>query len=244
MNQKSASVLLVHGAWHGSWCWERVVPLLRARGVAVATLDLPSVHADASARSTPERPLSDDAAAVRAAAASLGGPVVLCGHSYGGMVISLAAAGPAMLPGGGRFARLVYLCAFMPQAGESLLAIGGNRPAPWIQLREDGTALPDLTRAAEVFYGDCDEATQRWAVSQIRPQRAAAYAEVVPEPAWKQIPSTYVICSRDAAIPPPLQRDVFAPRASAVRELAASHSPFLSQPQALAELLAEAARTP
>jgi pimeloyl-ACP methyl ester carboxylesterase len=230
MPDQRPALILVHGAWHGSWCWERVTPLLAARGLAVHTVELPSVSAPESS-AVREAALSADASAVRAVMDAVAGPVVLCGHSYGGMVISLAASGRR------RASRLTYLCAFMPEAGQSLLACGEGIPTPWIRALDDGMTLPHLTRAADVFYADCDSATVRWAVSRLRPQPAAAYAEPVPDPAWREIPSTYIVCNEDRAIPAELQRSLFAPRAQQVLELAASHSPFLSQPAALAELL-------
>ena len=252
-------LVLVHGAWHGAWCWERVLEPLARRGIEVLTLDLPSVlhEADGSAaasvadarsraalmRRAPDGAaspapagLAADAAAVRALIEARDGEVVLCGHSYGGMVISLAASGSAPV------ARLVYLCAFVPQAGQSLVSLGGSEHAPWIEMRADGTTLPDLTRAAQVFYGDCDPATQSWAISRLRPQPATAFTEPVPAPAWEQCSSSYIVCARDQAMPAELQRTVFAPRTQDVHELDVSHSPFLSQPEALAELLARITR--
>ena len=83
-----ATIVLVHGAWHGSWCWQRVAPLLEKRGLAVRTVDLPSVGARPGAGTD----LSADAAALEAVIESVAGPVILCGHSYGGMVISRAHA--------------------------------------------------------------------------------------------------------------------------------------------------------
>ena len=226
------TIILVHGAWHGAWCWQRVIPLLTDRGLAVRTVDLPSVGAK------PGSPvgLASDAAAVRAVIDDVTGPVMLCGHSYGGMVISQAASRNP------RVTRLVYLCAFVPESGESLEGIGGGKPAPWIQMLDGGMTLPYPERTVELFYGDCDAATQSWAVHQVRPQAGAPFADPVPHPAWKDIPSTYIICANDGALPPEVQRNVFAPRTGQVLELAASHSPFLSQPSALAELLATQAR--
>jgi pimeloyl-ACP methyl ester carboxylesterase len=168
---------------------------------------------------------------VRAMIDAAAAQVVLCGHSYGGMVISQAATALR------KVARLVYLCAFMPLEGQSLLAIGAGKLAPWIKELADGRTLPDLNRAAELFFGDCDAATQSWAVKQLRPQPAAPFSEAVTQPAWRAIASTYIVCTQDRALPPELQR-LFAAQASDVRELAASHSPFLSQPERLAELLA------
>ncbi|MDB6089263.1 MAG: uncharacterized protein JWN85_2047 [Gammaproteobacteria bacterium] len=223
------TILLVHGAWHGSWCWQRVTPLLERRGLAVRTVDLPSVGAKPGVVAD----LSADAAAVEAVIDDIAGPVLLCGHSYGGMVIS------HVVPK--NVARLVYLCAFMPAEGESLLSIGGGRNASWIQELESDLLLPDPAQADAVFYADCDLASQQWARSRLRPQAAATVREPVPRPAWLHIPSTYIVCVNDMALPADLQRNVFAPRATEVLELQASHSPFLSQPAALADLLAERA---
>lgn len=220
--------MLVHGAWHGAWCWQRVVPLLQSRQFAVRTVALPSVGA---APGVAVR-LKDDAAAVRAVIDDLGGPVLLCGHSYGGIVISHASSRHPLVK------KLVYLCAFVPAPGDSLVSIGGGRPAPWIRMLDGGLTLPNVARAAELFYADCDAATQAWAFGQIRPQCGLPFSDPVPHPGWQDIASTYVVCSADRAMPPDLQRNVFAPRLQKVLELNASHSPFLSQPGALADLLA------
>jgi len=234
------TLLLVHGAWHGSWCWERLVAPLAQRGLVARTIDLPSVHGPATSQqqlaapAPPTAGLVEDAAAVRAVAAAIDGPVILCGHSYAGMVISLAASGST------RIARLVYLCAFVPDAGESLNAMGGGRPAPWIVLREDGTCIPDAARAADLFYSDCDAPTQAWAMSRLRPQAARAFSEPVPSPAWQQIPSSYIACAQDHCLPLDRQRRM-ARKVDDTVLLEASHSPFLSQPVPLAAHLASIA---
>jgi pimeloyl-ACP methyl ester carboxylesterase len=220
-----ATIVLVHGAWHGSWCWQRVTPLLEKRGVAVRTVDLPSV----GARPGSGTDLSADATAVEAVIKDVAGPILLCGHSYGGMVISRVAPE--------RVTRLVYICAFMPLEGESLVSIGGGRHAPWIQTLDGGLTLPDPLQTATVFYGDCDALTVEWARGQIRPQSGTPFDEPVPHPAWRKIPSTYVVCANDMAMPVEVQRNVFVPRATETIELQASHSPFLSQPGAVADLL-------
>jgi pimeloyl-ACP methyl ester carboxylesterase len=220
-----ATIVLVHGAWHGSWCWQRVTPLLEKRGLAFRTVDLPSVGARPGAGTD----LSADAAALETVIESVAGPVVLCGHSYGGMVISHAASK--------RVTRLVYLCAFMPLEGESLVGMRGGRHMPWVQMLEGGLTLPDPERTATVFYSDCDAPTVEWAQSQIRPQSGAPFDEPVPRPAWRNTPSTYVICANDRALPADVQRNVFAPRATETIELQAGHSPFLSHPDGVADLL-------
>lgn len=231
MSSEPATLVLVHGAWHGRWCWERLTPLLERRGVPWRTVDLPSVQAPRSRSADAPPGLPEDAEAVRAALAGLAGPIVLCGHSYGGMVISLAATAQSHVT------RLVYLAAYMPEPGQSLVVAGGSRHAPWIQMLEGGFTLPDLGRAGEVFYGDCDASTQQWALERLKAQHSSAFAAPVAQPAWREIPSTYVVCSADAAISPMRQRTTFAPRAQRVMEIESSHSPFLSQPEALAEVL-------
>ena len=220
------TIVLVHGAWHGSWCWERVVPLLEGRGLKTRAVDLPSVGARPGAGTD----LSADAAVVEHVVAEISGPVLLCGHSYGGMVISRVEAK--------NLARLVYVCAFMPVEGESLLGLGGGKPAPWIQMLDGGLVLPDPAKADTVFYTDCDAETRLWAKSRLRPQSAATMGEPVQRPAWRNAPSTYVVCANDQALFADIQRNVFVPRATETVELQADHSPFLSQPAALADVLA------
>ena len=231
MSAEQSTVVLVHGAWGGSWCWERVVPLLERRGVQAIAVDLPSVGAD----SADPLDLSDDAAAVARVLDETGGTFVLCGHSYGGMVVTVAAAGRSDV------SQLVYLCAFMPDAGESLFALTGDGLAPWIDVLEDGRTIPDLVHRAEVGYADCDEETRAGAIARLRPQVASPFAEVVVTAAWRTIPATYVVCTEDESLPPEVQRNVFGPRAGQVVELVSSHAPFFSQPERVAELLADAA---
>lgn len=220
------SIVLVHGAWHGSWCWARVVPLLEQSGFVVRAIDLPSTGIDPPS----DVDLSADAAAVRGAIEDLPGDVLVCGHSYGGMVISHPAVGAHP-----RVVRLAYLCAFMPDRGQSLYSIGDGKPAPWIRVNERGMSLPDLEQAAELFFGDCDPQTQRWAVGRLRPQPTAPFTEPVADPAWRHTRSTYIVCTQDRVMPLEVQRGLFAPRTARVIELEASHSPFLSRPGPLAQ---------
>ena len=251
------TIVLVHGAWHGSWCWERVAGLLAAQGLQIRTVDLPStggpdiatIGSAAAARpgtgaGAMEPPsagalqppgLAEDAAAVRAALADLG-PVILCGHSYGGMVISAAGHLPQVR-------RLVYLCAFMPEAGESVESIlaADRRAGYWMRRRGPWT-VPDPARAPAVFYGDCEAAVQAWAGARLRPQSTRAFGESLEEPAWKHQPSTYVVCARDGVIQPAIQRGRLAPRAGEVVELDSAHAPFLSRPVEVAALLEHLAR--
>ncbi len=163
------NIVLVHGAWGGSWSWERVVPLLEANGHQVVAVDLPTIEAD------PNDPpgLYDDAAAVGEAIDSLDGPVVLAGHSYGGMVITAAAAGRDDVE------RLVYVCAFMPDAGESLFSLTGGKPAHWIRLLDDGRTIPDRDYYLATGYADCDEETRVACVDRLRVQVARPFSEPI-----------------------------------------------------------------
>ena len=222
-----ATVVLVHGAWGGSWVWERIVPLLEERGVRAVVVDLPSVGAEPDADGS----LTADAAAVTRVLDESAGPFVVCGHSYGGMVITRACAGRSDV------SRLVYLCAFMPDAGDSLFAITGGA-SPWIRVLDDGRTLPDLERAARVGYLDCDDETRDRAIARLRPQVPAPFHETVPTAAWREIPATYVVCTEDQSLSVELQREVFAPRADDVVELVSGHAVCFSQPQRVAELLA------
>ena len=163
-----------------------------------------------------------------------GGPFLVCGHSYGGMVVTHATAGRSGVT------RLVYLCAFMPDAGDSLFTITGG-PAPWIDVLDDGSTLPNLERAANTGYADCDAETRANAVARLRPQMPAPFVDPVPVAAWREIPATYVVCTEDQSLPVELQRSVFAPRAAEVVELASSDAPFFSQPARVADLLADRA---
>lgn len=229
MTRPVRSLVLVHGAWHGSWCWARVVPLLEQLGFGVRAVDLPSTGIDPP----PAVDLSADAAEVRRVIEETAGGVLVCGHSYGGMVISHPAVGAHP-----RVAHLAYVCAFMPAPGQSLLAIGGGKPAPWIRVDARGMTLPDLEQAAELLYGDCDPETQAWAIGRLRSQPAAPFAEPVADPAWLRTRSTYIVCKQDRVMPLDLQRGLFAPRTGSVSELEAGHSPFLSRPAELAQRLA------
>jgi pimeloyl-ACP methyl ester carboxylesterase len=226
-------VVLVHGAWHGPWCWEPLVPYLEARGLVVQRPALPSAG---------EAPagLAEDAAHVGEIVRRIEGPVILCGHSYGGMVISATDTGRADIR------QLFYLCAYMAEAGESLESslrnAGERRPGHWIRRLPDGRTRVDAARAAALFYADCSAATQAWAIGQLRAHWAQVLSHAIVTPAWRRHPSTYVLCAADRALAPRLQREVYGPRAQRQVTLDSGHSPFLSRPQQLAQVLAAVAQ--
>ncbi len=229
MPEPRATLVLVHGAWHGSWCWQFLTPHLQAQGLAVQLLELPSVATAAAVG------LAQDAAELTALLSRISGPIFLCGHSYGGMVISAADFGHADVR------HLVYLCAYMTQAGESvessLLAAGQRRPGHWIRRLPDGRTWVDPKRAAGLFYQDCPAATQSWAVARLRPHWGEVLSQPCATAAWRRHASTYLVCSEDQVIAPRIQREVYALRAQRVITLASGHSPFLSQPLQLSRAL-------
>jgi pimeloyl-ACP methyl ester carboxylesterase len=226
----SATVVLVHGAWHGPWCWDALTPALEARGFAVATVDLPSSGPDVTVLGD----LDADVAAVTAVLDAVDGPKILLGHSYGGLPITQAAAGRADVD------HLVYVCAFMLDAGVSLLDAAGGQPVPWWRLSEDGTwMLPDGPE--EVFYNDCAPEVTAASVARLHPQSLSACRQPLRAAAWETIPSTYVVADRDAGLPQPVQEGMASGRAGRVVHVDAGHSPFLSRPDELAALIAECA---
>ncbi|GAA3732753.1 pimeloyl-ACP methyl ester carboxylesterase [Spinactinospora alkalitolerans] len=217
------ALVVVHGAWHGPWCWRPLIE--RLPDVAVHPVALPSSGADPTALGG----LYDDAEAVRAAVAGIEGPVVVCAHSYGGLPVTEA------LTGVGDVRRLVYLCSFQLDAGESLLGSVGGTPPEWWDVHEADGYVDALDPAA-VFYGDVAPETARAAIGALGHQSLASVTQPLREAAWRTIPSTYVVCERDAGIPP-FAQEAMAQRAQRVLRMDASHSPFLSRPAELAGLL-------
>ncbi|HEV2704054.1 MAG TPA: alpha/beta hydrolase [Steroidobacteraceae bacterium] len=233
MPEVRATIVLVHGAWHGSWCWEFLKPQLLARSLSVRAVQLPS------ASSAVPVGLSEDARHLSELLSTILGPVILCGHSYGGMVISAADTDRADVR------QLVYLCAYMTEAGESLESslrkAGERRPGHWIRHLPDGSTRVDAARAAQLFYDDCPDVTRTWALAQLRPHWGRCLSDCVASPAWHRHPSTYVACDRDQVLAPQIQRDTYARRAQQCLTLASGHSPFLSHPEQLAQALASIA---
>lgn len=234
-----ATLVLVHGSWHGPWAWEKVVPLLEAQGVKAIAPRLPSMD-----RTREERgDLHDDAAVVKQAIAAAGGPVVVVGHSYGGAVVTEAAAGEPAVQ------RVVYLCALVPDEGESvfdvLALVDELLVGPGNGLKLDDTDFSheiEPGREVAIMYHDCDPADAAAAVARLLPQNAVSGTQELRGIAWKEKPSTYVVCSDDRTISPLLQL-LFAERIGAdTIEWPTSHSPMLSRPELVAGFLADLAR--
>lgn len=241
MTDTTATVVLVHGAWHDARCFDRVVAELERRGIDAIAVDRPGHGASVA----PLGDVAGDATAVRAVLDSIDGPVVLVGHSYGGVVISEAGDAPNVQ-------HLVYLTALVCDVGESAgtaLAAGdgdGGEPSVLVQsgaiaFHDDSTVTINLDFARDAFYADCDDATVADAIAQLQPQHAATLTDAVTTAAWRTKPSTYVVCTQDRAIVPSAQR-ALAARCGHVVELDASHSPFLSMPDQVADVIEPLAR--
>jgi pimeloyl-ACP methyl ester carboxylesterase len=224
------TLLFVHGACvrDANWWWSRMVGPLAELGIETAAVPLPSCG-EAGERLGG---LHDDAEACRRAIEDAGGPVVLLGHSYGGMVITEAGADD-------RVAGLIYVTSVMPDTGESQADLTGSGPAPWLDPGDDGTigVHPDPIR--ELFLQDCDEEATAGALARLTRQSAVPFTQAPGQAAWRERPSTYVVCTEDLATPAEVQRGRIRGEARAV-EFAAGHHPFLSRPEAFAEVIAEA----
>ena len=233
-----STFILVHGAWHGAWCWYKVVPRLARAGHAVIAPDLPSLGRDCTPISeiTLDRWVDCIVSHIAAAAA----PVVLVGHSRGGIVISAVAE---RLPA--RVAHLVYLTAFLLRDGETLLATAetavGSRIVPNLVLTADGSAITVAEEALrEGFYGECSDEDVALARLMLRPEPAAPSAtpmRITPA-RFGSVRRAYIECRRDRAIPVELQRRMARDSACpVVASLDTDHSPFFSTPDALAGAL-------
>lgn len=224
--------VLVHGGWGGAWCWRYVGDELTSRGVSWTVLDLPSSTNGAH----PNTYLADDAREV-VEVASGEGPVTLVGHSYGGAVITEAAANIPNLE------RLIYVAALVPLLGESALEAVREVNVRTLldqamEVDDDYLRLsPDLAR--EALYQDCAEEIAAWAVSQLSTQTRASFTS--PRSAFAaDVPSYYVRCTMDNAIDLSVQ-EVMATRCHEVTTLVSGHSPMFSQPGALCDVLVSSA---
>jgi pimeloyl-ACP methyl ester carboxylesterase len=234
-----APILLIHGAWHGAWCWDRLIPALAARGRQAVAIDLPAGGED----QTPIGEVTLDLYAERVVQAleALGEPAILVGHSMGGVSITATAERAPE-----RFARLVYLCAYLPRDGESLLGLAATvdpaDSAIETIFSQDGISVTVGEASLKpAFYGDCSEADVGFARARLRPlpvQPASAPVRTTAQ-RFGRIPRVYIECTEDRAIPLAHQRAMAAASAPIeVHTLATSHSPFFSAPEALADILA------
>ena len=223
-------VALVHGSYHGAWCWELLRPELEALGHRVITMDLPV--------SVPGLGAADYAQVVVDALDGSDAPVVV-GHSMSGVVIPLVAAARPVH-------RLVFLAAFLPEPGMSLNKQRVTEPidsrvppttAEWTD-RGDGVWMVGPNTATEVFFHDAAPDMARWATARLRPQSYAVMDEVTPLESWPAVESRAIVCADDRALNPDWLRTAARERLGIdVAEIAGGHSPFLTRPSELAALI-------
>jgi pimeloyl-ACP methyl ester carboxylesterase len=233
-----ARVVLVPGGFTGAWMWADVTNLLAAEGIEALSIDLPTLGERSAGAD-----FYADAQAVRELLDRVGGPVVLCGHSYGGAVITEAASGPHPA-----VRELVYLTAAVPGPGESMISLmsaTGARDADaegeGVTLRDDGLAFLDPEAARRTLFNDCQAERAEEGLRKLRPMSLAGADQPVGEAAWTQLPSLYVRGREDPM--PEAVAPGFLDRAIQIVELPTGHCPNWSRPDLVAPLLADRARS-
>lgn len=221
------NVVLVHGGFVDGAGWEGVYRALRKDGYAVSIVQNPTTS------------LADDVAVTKRTVAAQNGPVILVGHSYGGAVITEAGNDPNVVG-------LVYVAAFAPDKGESVSSLIKDPPAgapvPPILPPQDGYLFLDKAKFPASFAADVDAERAAFMADSQVPWGVAALSGTISEPAWKTRPSWYLVATDDKMIPPDAQRAMSKRAGSRVVEVKASHAVYVSQPQSVASLIADAAK--
>jgi pimeloyl-ACP methyl ester carboxylesterase len=234
-----ATFVLVHGAFAGGWCWETFAPLLEADGHTVDALDLPGHGNDPAPIS--EMTLENNARRVADHVEAASEPVVLVGHSMGGMSITQAAE---VVPD--RIAKLVYVAAFLPADGMTLPQLAAMEPnvdgvqANIVLDEEHGTCTIAAHALREVVYGECSDEAFAFAAARREPEALAAVGAPVrlTDARAGSVPRIYIECTRDRSIGIEKQRVMQALRpCEQVFTLDTDHSPYLSTPRELADCL-------
>jgi len=222
----SKNVVLVHGGFVDGSGWEGVYGLLTKDGYDVSVTQHPTLS------------LEDDAAAVKRIVDAQGGPVVLVGHSYGGAVITEAGTDANV-------SALVYVAAFVPDTGESVnKLIEGfpqDGPQPPILPPQDGFLFLDREKFHDSFAADVDADLAAFMADSQVPWGLEALGGTISEAAWRTKPSWYLVTTEDRMIPPQAQREMSGRAGATVDEAAASHSVYVSQPAAVADVIKKAA---
>ena len=229
----TAGVVLAHGAFHGPWCWERVLGCLRGMGIAT--------HASDLCRPTTAEDIAAFQADVNSMKEQLGGqgPVVAVGHSLGGL--SISGLDPATVD------HLVYLAAILPgdESGEAkppdvAEAVIAENFFPALEHGEDGYSSVKPGAAGDLFYHDCTPADIAWAESQLRAQPLGQAPYPFARATWRDVESTYIVCADDRTLAAEYQQTCAEISTNSV-VMEGSHSPMLAQPEALAAVIAQAA---
>jgi pimeloyl-ACP methyl ester carboxylesterase len=235
-----ARFVLVHGAFSGAWIWSALVEQLKAAGHSADAFDLPGSGEDR----TPTKEVTLDACAARLCAVlgSSAEPAIVVGHSMGGIIIT---QGAARCPE--RVAALVYVAAFLPKDGQSLLDLtklpegaGDQVQANIVVEGEPPVATMPAAASGSALYGCCSESVVKWAIARQRPQPLAPFATPVsiPSGVFDRIERYYVLCTHDRAIPAALQRRMISENSCVgAVELNTDHTPHLSMTKDLAESL-------
>jgi pimeloyl-ACP methyl ester carboxylesterase len=226
-------VVFVHGACvkDGSWWWHRTAELLAQQGVASEAPALPSCGETGEPTGAHGPGLAADVASVRQVLTASDEPTVVVAHSYGGIVTAEAAADVDAVH------HLLLVSSYLPEVGQSLSSFGGEEPGPFLEIDlEGGTFTVRPEALAETFLQDCDPEIQRQAIHKTALQSLTVLEQPVQSAAWKQVPSTYLVCAQDRGTPAERQRE-FSARAASVVELNAGHHVFLSQPAAIRDLI-------
>jgi pimeloyl-ACP methyl ester carboxylesterase len=232
------TIVLVHGGWADSSGWNGVISRLTKAGYPVI------------APANPLRGLTSDADYIRSVLQTITGPIVLVGHSYGGAVISNAARGVPNVKA------LVYIAAFAPETGETLQALVTKNPGTMITPAALDTRQYPLPGGGEgtdlyikqsafhdAFAGDLPLSTTNLMWAEQRPFSVAAFTEPSGDPAWKTIPSWYLVSTNDHAIPPATQWFMARRAHAQIESVEASHVSYISHPAGTTDLILKAARS-
>lgn len=222
------SIVLVHGAFADGSAWNRVIPHLQAEGYRVVAVQNTLTSLEADLETT------------RRVIEAQPGPVVAVGHSYGGAVITGATAGQPHVKA------LVYIAALIPEAGELVGELyqkfGPSDLVPALQSDAAGYLSIDPAQLHELFAHDVLPAEAAVMASTQKPIHGSAFEQSVPEAGWKRIPSYVLVATGDRAIKPELLRYMAQRIGAETSEIDASHVPFLSRPEVVADLIIRAAR--
>lgn len=234
-------IVLVHGAFHNASCWNTLIPLLEKLGHTVTAIDLPGHGSDKTPLETVN--LQTYAAKVAGELAASDEPTVLIGHSMGGMVVTQAA--DMHLAAGGKLDQLIYVAAFAPRNGQSLVDLAGQPEGAGDMVQANvqvdgeppiGTMPAD--KAVDAFYGDCSPEIAAKAVADLGQQPILAFVMPVEITNDRPLHRSYVSTTKDKALPPALQKKMGKDNnITEFVEISSDHSPFLSHPEELAQIL-------